>query len=1036
MHRNEHRSTGLQLPRFASPCSRNIANIACRLLVACVTLCAASATAETNVRGVYLTEIQPILSENCFQCHGTDEGSREGGLRLDMRESALRGGDSGNPAITPKNPEESELLKRLVTQDPSERMPPSPDHPALSNAEIEQIRSWIESGAVYEPHWSFVAPEKVKLSGESDEHPIDQIIAMQQKAVGLQRSPPASDHALCRRLYLDVIGLPPSPQELHDFSKVGIKETIKELLASPRYGEKWARHWMDVARYSDTNGYEKDLRREQWIWRDWVIKAINRDLPFDDFIIEQLAGDLLPNASQEQKIATGFLRNSMLNEEGAIIPEQFRMFEMFDRIDCIGKAVLGMTPQCAQCHSHKYDPISMTEYYGLFAFLNNSYEAKSWIYTDEQQLKIKNLKSEIAKTEEQIKKQVDGWEAKLNEFEQKTNAELSTWKPIRFHDMNSVSGLNHPVHEPDDDSILMLGHTSADVYFISRPEITEPVTGIQLEALTHLDLPFAGPGRSDVGGWAVREFEVFTRPAPDADWEKQTLANPTADYSEPDQPQDGGKKAVGPVAYLIDGNNETQWKADRGLGQRNTPSVAVMQFAEPMTLPKTGELKVVMRMSDMLGCCRISLTTTPSPKVPPVAYEAVLAMRTKPENRTQNEQAAIFTAWRLQEAAAQQANQAIDALWKQFPNALTSVLHFNERSGTKNRVTHLLMRGNWDQPQQIVQPHTPDFLHPIDQSHEVPPRLRFARWLVDTRSPLTARVAVNRIWQQIFGIGLVETTDDLGTRTQPPLQQDLLDWLAVDFMENGWSRKHLLQTIFTSETYQQVSRTNAKNFEADPTNAFLARGPRFRADAEVIRDIALTVSGLMHHQIGGPSVIPPVPQNVLHYNYVYPSYWTPATGPQRYRRAVYSFRKRSMPDPSMSSLDAPNADTSCVRRVRSNTALGALTTLNEPIFVEASRAFALRVLRESPMNDLERVRYAYLLCTARTPNQTEEQSVLELLALQRKRIADGWLDARTITTGKADQLPDLPAEVTPQDAAAWTVTARVLLNLDETISKN
>lgn len=996
--------------------------------------------ADDVAKDVFLDQIQPLLAEHCLQCHGQDENTREGGLRLDQRQSALEGGDSEIPTIVPDAPDRSELIRRLTTEDESERMPPSPDHPRLSEAQIQLLSNWIEDGAKYATHWSFVAPRKADLSNSEQEasltHPIDQLVARVQKRVGIQRSPAADDQLLCRRLYLDTIGLPPTPEQLQRFKEVGLQATLNELMNSPRYGEKWARHWMDAARYSDTNGYEKDLKREQWVWREWVINAINEDLPFNEFIIQQIAGDLLPDGNQDTLVATGFLRNSMLNEEGAIIPEQFRMVEMFDRIDCVGKAVLGMTTQCAQCHSHKYDPISMTEYYGLFAFLNNSYEAQSWIYTDQQQAIISEIKRATEDLENQIKSRIVNWEEQVQSFEDLTKQRLAEWTPVRFHDMNSVSGLNHPVHEADDLSILMLGHTSADVYLIGKPSIDAEVTGIQLEVLTHSDLPFNGPGRNSVGSWAVRELELFYREASTSEWQKLELTNATADYSSADEQQDEGKKALGPVTYLIDGNDQTQWKSDRGLGKRNASSVAVVQLETPIKIPEQGEIKVVMRMSDMIGCCRISLTSDPAPKASTVAHDAVLAMSKEPDSRTSEEHSAIFTAWRLQNPEAEQENNKIVDSWKAFPTARTSVLHLQERTGSKQRITHRLDRGNWDSPKETIDPHVPTFLHSMDQDTAEPARLRFARWLTDSRSPLTARVMVNRIWQQIFGTGLVDTSEDLGMRTKPPVQQALLDWLAVDLMEHNWSRKHLLNRILTSETYQQDSRISTESYAKDPTNLYLARGPRFRADAEVIRDIALSVSGLIHHQMGGPSVIPPVPQNVLDYNYVYPSYWKPATGPDRYRRAVYSFRKRSMPDPSMSSLDAPNADTACVRRVRSNTPLAALTTLNETIFIEAARALAIRILSESPNSDIERIQHAYLLCVSRLPSATEEQSMIRLLDAQRTRVAEGWLNPRMITTGNADQLPELPPNTTPQDAAAWTFAARVLLNLDETISKN
>ncbi|MFO0941261.1 MAG: DUF1553 domain-containing protein [Pirellulales bacterium] len=365
----------------------------------------------------------------------------------------------------------------------------------------------------------------------------------------------------------------------------------------------------------------------------------------------------------------------------------------------------------------------------------------------------------------------------------------------------------------------------------------------------------------------------------------------------------------------------------------------------------------------------------------------------------------------------------------------TSVLHASERPSHDARSTQFLNRGEWDKPLQAVSPKVPAAFHPLKDSNE-PARLQFARWLVDRRSPLAARVAVNRVWQSIFGQGLVETSEDFGTRAAVPTYRDLLDWLAVDFMEHGWSSKHLIRTIFTSQTYQQTSRADRELLELDPENRLLARGPRFRADAEVVRDMAMAIGGLIHHKVGGPAVIPPVPQNVLDYNYVYPGYWTPAQGPDRYRRTVYNFRKRSMPDPAMSTLDAPNADFACSRRIRSNTPLAALTGLNEPIFVESARALALRVLKESGRDVRARIDYAYQLCTARSPNDVERKALLELIESQRKRISDGWLNPREVVTGKSDQLPPLPDGTTPQDAAAWTIAARVLLNLDETISKN
>ena len=991
----------------------------------------------------FMHDVQPILAEHCTHCHGVDPDSRQSGLRLDVLEDALRGGDSGEPAIVPGDVSAGALLARIVSHDEDEIMPPTDQHNPLSPAQITILQQWIAEGANYASHWAFVPPQKVDLAalaGESavqparDLQPIDALVAAKLATLGLAPSPAAEPHVLCRRIYLDLIGLPPTIEDLEAFQRDGVEATVEKLLASPRFGEKWGRHWLDVARYSDTNGYEKDLKREQWIWRDWVINALNNDMPYDEFIKEQIAGDLMPNATQQQIIATGFLRNSMLNEEGAIIPEQFRMFEMFDRIDCIGKAVMGLTIQCAQCHTHKFDPVTHEEYYGLFAYLNDTYEAQSWVYNDAQQQQLDDVRSALSNFDQQVRQQRPEWQSEVDRFAQRLAESQADWQPLVFHQLETKSGLNHPVQLADQ-SISMLGHASADVFYVSRGD-WNGVTGVRLEALPHRDLPFAGPGRNAVGGWDVREMEVWLKRPDQADWEKQSLVNATADYSQPEQKLEEGKRTLGPVEFLIDGKEESSWKADRGQGRRNQASLAVVQFAKPLECPAETEMKVVLRMQDMLGCCRVSVTRDEKPTAAPVDYSAMLAAQTPPEQRSPQQADDLFAAWRKSVPELRSLNDQIEAVWQRYPTAETSVLHLAQRSPQQKRETHLLLRGEWDQPvEEVISPHVPAALHPSDPALGNG-RLAFANWLVDPRSPLAARVAVNRIWQVMFGEGLVETSDDFGTRAPVPEHRVLLDWLAVDFMEHGWSQKHLIEQIVLSHTYQQQSRVTAEQLERDPKNRWLARGPRFRADAEVVRDIALSVSGLITHQLGGPGVIPPVPQNVLDYNYTYPAYWQPATGAERYRRTVYGFRKRSMPDPVMSSLDAPSADSACAQRVRSNTPLAALTGLNETIFVEAAQGLALRILREAANDDSARARLGFQLCTSRLPTSAETQTILKLVEHQRQRVADGWLDPREITTGDPAKLPELPAETTPQDAAAWTLVSRVLLNLDETISKN
>jgi hypothetical protein len=492
------------------------------------------------------------------------------------------------------------------------------------------------------------------------------------------------------------------------------------------------------------------------------------------------------------------------------------------------------------------------------------------------------------------------------------------------------------------------------------------------------------------------------------------------------------------VGNMIDADEHSAWRADRGHLLKHQPSVAVVQFEKPLDLPAGTRLKIAMKShsgsGDMIGCCRFSLTRAAAPAAPPVSHGAILAAAMPTDERTDAELEAIFAAWRLTLSECAAANDRIAAAWEKSPKQATTIMHLAARSPAQHRPTHLLDRGTWNQPKHEVKPHVPAGLHPLEAAGD-PPRLAFAKWLVDPRSPLSARVAVNRIWQTLFGQGLVETPDDFGTRAPVPEYRDLLDWLAVDFMEKGWNQKEAIRQVVMSDTYRQSAAVPPEVLARDVNNRLLARGPRFRPDAEVVRDVVLAVSGLLTEKLGGPSVYPPVPQNVLDFNYTKIN-WPTATGPDRYRRSLYTFRRRSMPDPALANFDAPTGDLSCARRLRSNTPLAALTGLNEPVFVEAARALALRTLREAGGDDAARVEWAFFLCTLRLPTADEKRELVAFLEAQRQRLADGWLDAREIATGDPDTLPNLPAGTTPQDAAAWTLVARVLLNLDETVTKN
>lgn len=1036
----------------------------------------------------YRRDIQPILSEYCFHCHGQDDGTRKSGLRLDLRDAALKGGKNDGAAIVPGKPEKSALVSRISTTEKDDVMPPADKNHPLKPEEVEKLRQWVSEGAPYATHWAFTAPQKAPVPVIAEEKdrkltPIDAFIAARLQKEGLAMSAPAAPEILCRRVYLDLIGLPPSPAEVEAFvkqseaersetdstkvlpegraggrvnPKSAIEQLVDRLLADRRFGEKWARHWLDVARYSDSNGYEKDLPRDQWIWRDWVVNAFNKDMPYNQFLIEQIAGDLLPKRGKSQLIATGFLRNGMTNEEGAIVPEQFRMEGMFDRMDAIGTGILGLSLKCAQCHTHKFDPISQTEYYQMFAFLNNTYEAQSWVYDAAQEKKIVQIRRGIAAVEERLKKEHPDWPQRMEAWENAERAGLAKikWDALDAVDLHSSTGLNHPT-KLTDKSILNLGHrsVSGDVYMIAKPTVTN-VTGIRLEVLRYGDLPFGGPGRSFKGTWALTDLIVEAKKPGSEKWERVKLSNASADFAEPatkmepeweNKTDAEHKRTRGPAAFLADGDALTAWRADRGPGRRNTDDVAVAQFNPPLTFPPDTQLKVALltnhggddngSKTTQIGHFRVSLTTSPNPKVDATPYSAVQLLRVPAAKRSPQMQGEIFAAWRAAVPEFKAYNDEIEALWKQYPEAMTSVLHLAERRPRDARDTHRLDRGGWDKPLESVKPGVMSALQPLPKDAPLN-RLTFARWLADEKSPLTARVAVNRVWQAIFGTGLQETEEDFGTRAPEPSHPELLDWLAVDFMEHGWSHKYLIRAIVTSAAYQQDSRVTPALLEKDPKNRLLARGPRFRVEAEVLRDSALSMAGLLTSRGGGPSIFPPVPQSVIEYNYVKPTYWIPPDGPERYCRSLYLFRKRSMPDPALSTFDAPNGDFTCPRRMHSNSPLAALTAMNETMYVEASRALALRVLREGGPTDATRTDFAFRLCTGRDARSAERAELLKLLASRRQHIADGWLSPRELTTGDAEKLPALPPNTTPQDAAAWTIAARVLLNLDATLTKS
>jgi Protein of unknown function (DUF1553)/Protein of unknown function (DUF1549)/Planctomycete cytochrome C len=1004
-------------------------------------------------------DIRPILSDKCFQCHGPDSKKRKADLRLDLPESTFGAAASGERAVVPGKLDESQLFHRITSTEDEEKMPPPSAKKPLTPSEIERLKAWIEAGAPYPRHWAFVAPVRPRAPGTRKsswvKSPIDAFILARLEKEGLAPSPEADRATLIRRLSLDLIGLPPTVAEVDAFvadkSANALETVVERLLASPHYGERWARLWLDAARYADSDGYEKDKLRQVWFFRDWVANALNRDLPYNQFIIDQIAGDMLPGATQDQIVATGFLRNSMINEEGGVDPEQFRMEAMFDRMDAIGKSVLGLTIQCAQCHTHKFDPITQEDYYRLFAFLNDSHEANVAVYTPDEQMRKAEIFNKIREVEAELKHRRSDWADRMASWEKSVQADQPEWIVLR-PSVEEISTGGQKYLPMDDGSLLAQGYapTKHRVKMTVKTDVKD-ITAFRLDLLNDANLPLGGPGRSIEGTGALTEFSVEAAPADEPGKnQKIKIARATADINPPETPlkpiyedKSKRKRVTGPVEMAIDGKEETAWGIDAGPGRSNQPRKAVFTAEKPVSFTKGTVLTFYLQQNHggwnsddnqncNLGRMRLSITTKTDAAADPLPQAVREILAIPADQRSASQSAAVFSYWRTTAPEWKAENDQIEALWRQHPQG-SSQLVLDQRSAA--RTTHMLQRGDFLKPGKPVGAGVPAFLHPLRPGAPVD-RLAFARWLVDRNAPTTARAIVNRVWQADFGIGLVGTSEDLGIQSETPSHPALLDWLAVEFMERGWSVKTLHRTIVTSATYRQASRVSPELQARNPYNRLLARGPRFRVDAEVVRDIALAVSGLLNDQVGGPSVFPPAPEFLFQPPTSYgPKVWKEAQGADRYRRALYTFRYRSVPYPALQVFDAPNGDFSCVRRTRSNTPLQALTTLNETIFLECARALAARAMTEGGASDLSRVAYIFRRAVARLPTERESDALLNLLHRQERRFSEGLANPAKLFPAKTSDIAKLPEGTSPAQLAAWTAVSRVLLNLDETITK-
>jgi hypothetical protein len=1038
-------------------------------LVVCLVLTVMS-SCQAAAAPDYEKDVLPILRQHCYSCH--DGRKQTATLRLDLRARALKGGESGDVGIVPGKPEASSLIQRIASTDPDVRMPPEGN--GLNAKEIQTLKEWVQSGAPWPDslagdenaalkHWAFQPPVRPDVPADPtgwSKNAIDNFVQVRLKQEGLKPSPEADKATLLRRLSLDLIGLPPTIEELDAFladdRPDAYSRQVERLLASPHYGERWGRIWLDAARYADSDGFEKDKPRFVWFYRDWVVNALNRDLPYDQFVIEQLAGDLLPSATQDQIVATGFLRNSMINEEGGIDPEQFRMEAMFDRMDAIGKSVLGLTIQCAQCHDHKYDPITQADYYRLFAFLNNSTEGSTAVYTPPQLEKRAEILRKAGEIEANLKHMTADWQERVAEWETSLAPEPK-WTVAR-PELDASGAQKHYLLE--DGSILGQGYAPTkwtSDFAATIAEVPE-INAVRLELLNDPNLPLGGPGRAVTGLCALTEFSVdVLSPEPGAKPVKVRFAKVLADANPAEaelDPMFGDKtnkrRVTGPAAYAIDGEQLTAWGIDVGAGRSNVPRTAV--FVPEKPIANTPGTKITFRLTqnhggwnsddnqnNNLGRFRLSVTGDAISGDSILPTSVVTVLRTPAANRSPAQVDVLFSHWRTTVPEFKPQNEEIEALWKSHPQP-SSQLVLRERG--EARVTHMLKRGDFLKPADAVRPGVPAFLASKgDDSGS--DRMALARWMVDRKHPTTARSIVNRIWQSDFGIGLVSTSEDFGLQADAPSHPELLDWLAVELMEPSvggnaaapWSLKNLHRLIVQSATYRQSSKVSSDLGARDPYNRLLARGARFRVDAELVRDIALAASGLLNRETGGRPVHPPLPDFMLQPPVSYgPKTWKEDTDAQRYRRALYTFRFRSIPYPVLQAFDAPNGDFSCVRRARSNTPLQALMTLNEPIFMECARGMALTMLK-SEGDEEHRINVAFRRCASRPPTPQERTVLLDLLQAEKQRFAGDEAAAWQAAANDPAQPPELPAGAKAADAAAWTAVSRVLLNLDETITR-
>jgi mono/diheme cytochrome c family protein len=974
----------------------------------------------------FAREVLPILSNHCFECHGPDDQTREAGLRLDERENALED-LGGYSAIVPGHPDESELVTRIIASDEDTCMPPKDFEKPLSDDQIKLLTEWIEQGATFTKHWSFQPIRRPAVPAvrypQWASNEIDQFVMAKLDAHELTPSSLADRYTLIRRVYLDLLGLLPSIAEVdefvHDDSPRAYERLLDRALAKPHFGERWGRHWLDQARYADSHGYTNDNARSMWPYRDWVIGALNRDLPFDRFTVEQLAGDLLDQPDLAQRVATGFHRNTLINSEGGTKADQFRDEQVKDRVDTTGLVWMGLTVGCAKCHTHKFDPITQREYYQLYSFFNSTVDNNSVTPTvpvpsDDQQASLQEFASRKRRLAAQIADDPDRaarqaiWEAELHSrtIASNDNGSIDPDAGWSVLELSGKSTKGTKLKSQPDRSLLASGTPMRNDQYeaTARTPLTK-VRSVRLEVLTDEALPEQGPGRAGNGNFVLSEFWFRT-----GDGRELRFSRADAEHSQPDYE----------VAKAIDGKGGTGWAINSAPeGSLNRDRTAWFVLPDPLDVELDHALVFKMQFNHgqpeySIGKFRLSISADEwqnsydnAKLVQLVSVPA--AERSKDQQRKIDE---AFVAQDPRLAPIKAELDRVSKVYESFKRTIPTSMVLQELD--QPRKAHVQVRGDFLRTSDEVEAEVPAVLTPLGASDGRPTRLDLADWIMSPEHPMTARVRVNRIWMRLFGRGLVETENDFGIQGTLPTHPELLDWLAADFRDRDWSTKRLVRLIMQSATYRQSSRQRSELEKTDRRNELVARQTRLRVEAEIVRDIALDVSGQLTRTIGGPSVYPPQEEGIYAFTQVKKN-WTVSAGADRYRRGMYTYFYRSAPYPMLTTFDVPRFNATCTCRDRSNTPLQSLALANSDAMFETARQLGERVLREVDAGeadervDRERIERAFRICFARIPTEHEVSVLSQYLGQARTRFAT--------------------------EPEAWTALARVLINLDEFITR-